>query len=163
MENKKKNIIVLIACLVIPVFVGVGSALLSGDSMNKFGELNQPPLSPPAWLFPIAWTILYLMMGLASYFILVAKPTEQEAIKSREMALIYYCIQLVFNFAWCLLFFRVGAYIVAFLWLVVMWALILLTMIKAFKVSKIATYLLVPYILWTTFAGYLNVMIEILN
>ncbi len=163
MEKKKVNVVLMIICMVVPLAVGIVSAAITGDAMLKFGEMNQPPLSPPAWLFPVAWTILYLLMGLSSYFILTSKPDTDSKKQAKRMALIAYVLQLCFNFAWCLLFFKLGIYIVAFIWLIVMWCLIAFTMIKAFRVSLIAMLLLVPYIIWTTFAGYLNIMIAILN
>ena len=163
MEKKKVNIILMIICMAIPLLVGIVSAAITGDAMLKFGELNQPPLSPPAWLFPVAWTILYLLMGLSSYFILVSSPDSDDKKKAKRVALITYVLQLCFNFAWCLLFFKLELYIIAFVWLIIMWCLIGCTMLKAFKVSFVAMIMLIPYIIWTTFAGYLNIMIAILN
>ena len=161
--TKKLNVVKMIVCMAVPLIVGIVSSLLTGNAMSQFGALNQPPLSPPAILFPIAWTILYLLMGLASYYILEAEADTPELKSIKRQTFLYYALQLAFNFAWCILFFKLGAYFVAFIWLIIMWVLILLTMIKAFKISKLATILLIPYIIWCTFAGYLNIMIAILN
>ncbi len=163
MENKKSRIVTMIICILIPLAVGIVSAVITGDAMSSFGEMNQPPLSPPAWLFPVAWTILYVLMGLASYFILVAKPSSDDKKRARRQALVGYILQLAFNFMWSLLFFKLELHIVAFIWLIIMWCIIGYTMLRAFRVSIPATLLLVPYILWCTFAGYLNIMIAILN
>ncbi len=163
MDNKKSKIVKIVLCMLFPLVVGIISSLLTGDAMSQFGEFNQPPLSPPGWLFPVAWTILYLLMGLASYFILEAQSEVKEKKSARRQALFFYLSQLVFNFVWSILFFKLQAHGIAFIWLIVMWVLIVLTMQRAFKVSKIACILLVPYILWCTFAGYLNLMIAILN
>ncbi|MCR5417134.1 MAG: tryptophan-rich sensory protein [Pseudobutyrivibrio sp.] len=155
--------ITFFACVLLPLIVGVISSLISGEAMSQFSEFNQPPLSPPGWLFPIAWTILYLMMGLASFYIYTAQPETVEGKKCRVNAITYYFVQLIFNFGWSIFFFRLQVHVFSFVWLCIMWFFILLTMYNSFKVSKIATFLLVPYILWCTFAGYLNIMIAILN
>lgn len=149
----------LILCLLIPLGVGGLSALLSMEGMKAFSALNQPPLSPPAWVFPIAWTILYLLMGLASYLVV----TEELGSGRRSPALFYYAAQLVFNFFWSLLFFRLSAFLLAFFWLIALWVLILVTLILFFRVRKAAGWLMLPYLLWVTFAGYLNLGIFLLN
>ena len=147
--------------IIIPLLVGIISALITKDSMSIFNDVTKPPLSPPSILFPIAWTILYILMGLASYYIYINKNYKTN--KYRSNALIIYTIQLIFNFFWSIIFFNYKAYIFAFIWLIIMWLLIILLMINATKVDKKAFYLLIPYLLWTTFAGYLNIGIAILN
>ena len=146
----------LIFCILLPLLVGAISAFLTKDNMNIFEFLNKPPLSPPGFLFPIVWTILYTLMGIASYLVLTSN-------KSDDFALIFYGIQLVFNFFWSILFFNFEAYLFSFIWLVILWILILITTILFYKVSKPAGYLIIPYLLWVTFAGYLNLAIYLLN
>ncbi len=146
----------LIICIVIPLAVGALSALLTGGGMEAFKTLNKPAFSPPGWLFPVAWTILYILMGIASYLVLTSG-------KQSKTALSVYGIQLVFNFFWSIIFFGFEAYLFAFVWLVVLWVLILATMILFFRISEPAAYLLLPYLLWVTFAGYLNYSIYLLN
>ena len=154
----RKSTKTLIICLVIPLLVGGLSALLSGG-MKNFDSLIKPPLSPPGWLFPVAWTILYLLMGFASYLVYTAKaPTYK-----KNSALLLYGIQLFFNFMWSIIFFRFEAYLFAFVWLVILWMLILATLVRFYEVRKVAGYLLVPYFIWVAFAGYLNIAIYILN
>ena len=153
--NKKR----LIICLLIPLAVGGIAALITGGGMDTFETLNKPPLSPPGWLFPVAWTILYLLMGLASYLVLESRGPE--AIIRRGIRL--YAVQLAFNFLWPIAFFNLGWYLFAFIWLVALWILILLTALQFRRVSKPAASLLIPYILWVAFAGYLNLGIYILN
>lgn len=146
----------LITALAIPLAVGALSAALTGDAMRSFSEMAQPPLSPPGWLFPIVWTILYLLMGAASYLIVTS---SQET----DLALVLYAAQLLFNFLWSIWFFGLHWYLFAFFWLIALWILIFST-IKVFAgVSKNAALLLVPYLLWTTFAGYLNLGVYLLN
>lgn len=149
----------LLICLAIPLAVGGLAALLTGGGMGAYGEFNQPPLSPPGWLFPIVWTILYLLMGYASYRVLTSSATPEKV----RNALILYGAQLAVNFLWPLVFFRLGWYWVSFFVLLVLWVLIFLT-IRAFsEIDEKAGDLLLPYILWVTFAGYLNLGVAILN
>lgn len=149
----------LIICLVIPLAVGGIAALLSGGGMETFKTLDQPPLSPPGWLFPVVWTILYVLMGVASYLVLTSG-APQESIRR---ALVLYGIQLAFNFLWPILFFSISAYLFAFIWLIALWLLILTAIILFHRISNTAAYLMIPYLIWATFAGYLNLGIYILN
>ena len=148
----------LIICLAIPLAVGGLASLLSGG-MADYRVMNQPPLSPPGWVFPIVWTILYLLMGYASYRVLVSG-AEQEKIRK---ALTFYGAQLALNFIWPIIFFGFEIYLVAFFILIALWILIFLT-IRAFsKIDERAGDLLLPYLLWVTFAGYLNLGVYLLN
>ena len=146
----------LITCLVIPLAVGSLSALLTQKGVETFELLNKPTLAPPGWLFPVVWTILYILMGIASYLVLTSG-------KPNDTALAVYGIQLVFNFFWSLIFFNLEMYLFAFIWLIVLWLLIFITTILFYKISKPAGYLMIPYLLWVAFAGYLNLSIYILN
>lgn len=148
----------LIICLAIPLAVGGLAALLSGG-MGDFQSVNQPPLSPPGWVFPVVWTILYLLMGYASYRVLVSGAESHQIRK----ALTLYGAQLALNFLWPIIFFGFDLYLVAFLILIALWVLIFLT-IRAFsKIDERAGDLLLPYLLWVTFAGYLNLGVFLLN
>ena len=144
----------LILCIAIPLAVGGLSALFTADSMQSFQVQPQPPLSPPRWLFPIVWTILYTLMGIASYIIVISDQPKQDAI-------FVYGLQLFANFFWSILFFRMELYFLAFLWLILLWILIFKTMTEFGKISLIAKRLLIPYLLWVTFAGYLNLYIAL--
>ena len=152
--NRKK----LIICLAIPLAVGGLAALLSGG-MDTYQTLNQPPLSPPGWVFPVVWSILYLLMGYASYRILISD-ADPNAIRK---ALTFYFIQLVLNFLWPLVFFGLQWYFAAFILLLVLWVFIYLTMFTFGKIDGTAGNLLIPYLLWVTFAGYLNLGVALLN
>lgn len=145
--------------IALPVLVGVVSGLLTRNAMQDFEVLNQPPLSPPAWLFPVVWTILYVLMGISAYLIKTSDADEQE--KSDALTLYYY--QLLVNFLWPVFFFNFGWYLFAFVWLLLLWVLVIL-MIRSFdKINKTAAYLNLPYLLWLTFAAYLNFAIWWLN
>ena len=159
MFSLKINKKLLIICLVIPLAVGGLAALLTGGGMDTFETLNKPPLSPPGWLFPVVWTILYILMGIASYLVL----TPVEAQENIQRALVLYGIQLAFNFLWPVLFFSLSAYLFAFIWLVALWLLILATLVSFYRISDTAGYLLIPYLVWVAFAGYLNLGIYFLN
>ncbi len=147
----------LIICLLIPLAIGGLSALLTMGSMEVYGNLNQPPLSPPGFLFPIVWTILFILMGISSYLIFVSDD------RNKTKALIIYAVQLVFNFVWSLIFFNMQSYLFAFIWLVILWALIIAMIVSFWKISKPAALLQIPYLLWVTFAGYLNLGVYLLN
>ncbi len=149
----------LIVCLALPLIIGGLSALLSGPGMELFASLEQPPLSPPGWLFPVVWTLLYLMMGLASCLVLESGGERKQI----SAALTLYGVQLAVNFFWSIFFFNMQLYLFSFFWLVLLWCLILATLISFYQLSKPAGLLLVPYLLWVTFAGYLNLAIALLN
>lgn len=125
--------------------------------MRVFDDLQKPPLSPPGWLFPIVWTLLYVMMGLASYLIVVSKDAR------RFRALSLYGYQLTANFLWPIFFFDFGWYLFSFAWILLLWFLILATIIRFYQISKPAAYLMLPYLAWVTFAAYLNFGIWRLN
>lgn len=146
----------LVLCIAIPLAIGGVAGLLTQNGMETFQLLNKPMLSPPGWLFPVVWTILYTLMGIASYLVLTSE-------KPNYSALIVYGLQLVINFFWSIIFFNLGAYLFSFIWLVLLWILILVTIILFFRISKTAGTLLLPYLLWVTFAGYLNFGIYLLN
>lgn len=133
------------------------AVLLTRGSMSLYMEVRQPPLAPPAFLFPIVWTILYTLMGISSA--MVWKACGNRCCSN----LLPYVLQLLANVYWTVLFFRLRTYLGSFLWLLVLLALIV-WMIRDFaKVSKPAAWLQVPYLLWVTFAGYLNFAIYWLN
>ncbi len=156
MESKTKKYIIGIA---IPLAVGGLSALFTQSAMQKFNSLNQPPLAPPSWLFPVVWTVLFVLMGIASALVYMADvPREQ-----KKSALTLYGVQLAMNFLWSIVFFNFGAYLFAFVWLLALLAVIIAAAVKFRSISKPAAWMLIPYILWVCFAGYLNFAIYLLN
>jgi len=153
----KKGLLLL--CIALPLLVGILSALLTRNSMMTFASLNQPPLSPPAWLFPVVWTVLYALMGISSYLILSSGAEEHKVRRAMNL----YLYQLAVNFLWPTFFFNFGWYFFSLLWLILLWILVFL-MIRAFaSISKWAAYLNIPYLIWLTFAAYLNAGIWWLN
>lgn len=155
MKPNTKKLLILLA---IPLAVGGLASLLSGGSGN-YKELNQPPLAPPGWVFPIVWTVLYLLMGYASYRILTSNKDETLI----RQALTAYGIQLLLNFLWPILFFGLQWRLAAFFLLIALWIAIFITMRKFLRLDEKAGDLLLPYLLWVCFAGYLNLGVFLLN
>lgn len=139
--------------------VGALSGWLSREGSEVFSQtVIQPPLSPPAILFPIVWTILYALMGIGAAQVGLT-PSSPE--RSRSLNLVV--IQLVVNFFWSLIFFNAQAYGFAFLWLLLLWVLVLLMILAFRKVDPLAALLQIPYLLWLTFAAYLSFGVWYLN
>ena len=139
--------------------VGILSGLLSRAGMENFSEtVTQPTLSPPAILFPIVWTILYALMGIGAARISLA---PQSADRSRGLNL--FVAQLIVNFFWSLIFFNANAYGFALIWLLLLWLLVLWMILTFRKTDTLAALLQIPYLIWLTFAAYLNYRIWALN
>lgn len=147
----------LIVSLFISLGVGGLSALLTRGSMETYRALKQPPLSPPGWVFPVVWTVLFALMGIAAYLVWMQDGP------GRSGALALYGAQLIFNFFWTLIFFNLGNYALAFFWLAALWVLILLCTLSFFKEDARAGWMMVPYLVWVAFAGYLNAGVWLLN
>ncbi len=148
----------LLKNVAIPVLVGALAGFLTKNDVTEFMETaNQPFFTPPGWLFPVVWTILYVLMGVAAYFIDISKDID------KDKALLVYYAQLFFNFVWSFIFFTAEKYLFAFVWIVILWLLILLTIIKFKKTDTRTVLLLAPYLAWVTFAAILNFSVYILN
>lgn len=160
MNPKTEN---LIFNILLPIAVGGLSGLLTMGGMKAFSSLNQPPLSPPGWLFPVVWTVLYALMGFATYLVWNSEHRMTASFMTRESALQIYGAQLIVNFFWSVIFFGFKMYLFAFFWLVLLWALIVINIIFYEKIRPLAGWLLVPYLFWVTFAGYLNFGVFLLN
>lgn len=147
------------------LFISIGLALgigalagyLTKDSMTIYQQLEKPALSPPGWVFPVVWTILYILMGISAYLIYVSDSVE------KDRAINLYVLQLFLNFSWSIIFFNMEAYLFAFVVLVLLWIIIFLMIRSFYEINKIAGLLQIPYLLWVTFAGYLNLSIYLLN
>lgn len=157
MKKQTRNFIVSVA---ISLGVGILSALLTRGNMNIYEEVSTPPLSPPSFLFPVVWTVLYVLMGISAAMVY---NTRTSPLARRKEALTLYYVSLFFNFFWSIIFFNIRAFLFAFVWLLVLLTLIILTIVKYYKINKTAAYLQIPYAVWVTFAGYLNFGIWLLN
>lgn len=156
---KKNNWKTYVIWIVISNVVGALSGWLSMEGMEIYSKyVQQPPLSPPSWLFPIVWVILYTLMGIA-----VSRVITSGEKTSCSGAVKLFVIQLAVNFFWPLIFFNAQAYGLALIWLLILWVLVLLTILQFRKCDKIASWLLVPYLVWLTFAVYLNAAVWIIN
>ena len=135
------------------------AGLLTRNSMEVFLLVEKPPLSPPAWLFPVVWTLLYILMGISSYLILTSDAEFEEIAQAMRI----YVYQLVVNFLWPTFFFNFRWYLFSFFWLVLLWVLVFVMIRRFYTISKPAAFLNIPYLIWLTFAGYLNFGIWWLN
>lgn len=145
------NIKLLIKNIALPLIIGIVVGLIMMP-FNDYKDLIQPPLSPPAILFPIVWTILYILMGISAYIISL-----------RKGKLITYYWQLFVNALWTILFFVFKLRLLSFIWIILL-IILVIKMIKEFsRINSLAGYIQIPYLLWLIFAAYLNLGVYILN
>lgn len=152
-----KNRNTYIFFIAISLLTGGLSALLTSGNMDLYSRIQAPPLAPPGILFPIVWTVLYTLMGISAARIYIGNNNQWNT------SLTVWAIQLAVNFLWSIVFFNLQAFLFAFIWLILLWALILAMIIMFYRQDKIAAFLQIPYLIWVTFAGYLNLAIYILN
>ena len=139
--------------------MGALSGWLTREGTQLFSEtVAKPPLTPPSLVFPIVWGILYALMGIGAARVSLTEPSED-----RSRGLNLFVAQLIVNFFWSLIFFNAQAYGFAFFWLLLLWGLVLWMTLTFRKVDTIAAWLQVPYLLWLTFAAYLNIGVWRLN
>lgn len=149
----------LVISLLLPLLVGLISSFFTRRAGAIYQELTLPAFAPPGWVFAPVWTVLYLLMGWASYRIWrqgLAKPEVRQA-------LTFYLVQLFFNFLWSVLFFGLQWRGVAFLEILVLLVLIVITTLQFWKIDKTAGYLMIPYLIWVAFATVLNFAVWQLN
>ena len=144
--------------IIIALAVGGFAAFLTRGSMSVYDEVIKPPLAPPPILFPIVWSILYALMGLGATRIWLSPPSAQ-----RSKGFNLYVAQLIVNFFWSLIFFNAQAYGFAFFWLIALWLLVFWMIVVFRKVNPPAAWLQIPYLLWLSFAAYLNAGVWWLN
>lgn len=147
-----------VAFVAIALAVGALSAVLTHSEMDAFSQLKQPPLSPPAWLFPVVWTVLYFLMGVS-----MAMVWRSSRGQHRRDAVTLWGIQLAVNFFWTILFFNLHARLFAFIWLVLLFVCVVLMTAEFRRWNRSAAWLQVPYLLWLVFAAYLNMAVYLLN
>ncbi|WP_037372769.1 TspO/MBR family protein [Anaerovorax odorimutans] len=147
----------LLTSILISLGVGFISSLLTKNNINLYGEIVKPSVSPPSFVFPIVWTILFILMGISAYLIYISNSSY------KNTALKIYVAQLIVNFLWSIIFFNLQMYLFAFIWLLFLLTLIILMIVSFSKINKLAAYLQIPYLIWVIFAGYLNLAIYLLN
>ena len=139
--------------------VGLLSGWLTREGTQIYAEtIVKPPLSPPGWVFPVVWTVLYALMGISAARVWLAAPS-----KARNLGLNLFVAQLIVNFFWSPIFFNLQAFGLAFFWLLLLWGLVLWMILRFRKVDSLAAKLQIPYLLWLTFAAYLNLGVWYLN
>ena len=155
----KRNLKTYLFWILLSLGVGALSVFLSREGTELYSAvIEKPPLSPPAILFPVVWSILYVLMGISASRIYLS-PDSPSRLHGQNL----FIIQLVVNFFWSLIFFNAQAYGFALIWLLLLWALILWMILTFRKVDPAAAWLQVPYLLWVTFAAYLNWGVWMLN
>lgn len=155
----KFNLKRFLISIAIPLIVGGLSAFITSGNMDIYSQIVRPPLSPPSWLFPVAWSILYLLMGISLYLVWNSDADGNQ----KRIAFIIFGIQLFLNFIWSPIFFGGRQFLLAFIVLILMWIFTLGMIVSFYRISKPAGLLQIPYILWLSFAGYLNFAIYLLN
>lgn len=156
---KVKDFFGVVFSVLISEGIGFLSSLFAGDLKASYATFTKPVLAPPDWLFGIAWTILYLFMGIAAYLVYRSIVPKER----KKIALVWYAIQLFINFIWSIIFFRADSMWLALAVIIILDILVLITMIRFRQINKNAFLLMVPYFIWILFATYLNVAFAILN
>lgn len=155
----KVRIIPLILLTILPLAGGAIVGYLTRNSISIYSNIKLPSFAPPGYLFPIIWSILYILMGFASYRIYMYRDTGSDIGSS----LFIYIVQLLFNYLWSFIFFSFRLYGVAFIELVIIFILVAITFIKFIKIDKLAGTLLIPYLIWLIYAGVLNFSVWMYN
>lgn len=148
---KRFSLTELIISIVFAELVGAVSALLAGDFGSLYAEIQRPPLSPPGWVFPVVWAVLYALMGITSYMIYRSDNNRSKS------ALTVYLIQLAINFSWSIIFFRFRLFTAAAVVAVILTVLVGIMICMFLSIRKKAGYLNIPYLLWMIFASYLAI------
>lgn len=159
-DKTRGRVVAYVVSIAIALGIGGLSALLTSKNMDIYADLRQPPLAPPAILFPIVWTVLYVLMGVSAAMVYTAGGVGKS---ERSDALMPYGASLFVNFFWPILFFNFRAFLPAFVWLILLEFLIVMTILSYRKLNTGAAYLQIPYAIWVAFAGYLNFAIWVLN
>lgn len=146
----------LFISILIPNILGFLGSLL-GNVSNGFDGIVKPSFTPPAIFFPIAWTILYILMGISSYLIYESSDDD------KRNSLVVYGIQLILNSLWTLFFFRLKWFLFSFVLIIIILILVILMIAKYYKINKISAYLQIPYVLWLVFAAVLSFNVYLLN
>lgn len=157
--KNKKSILMLILIIHVTEAVGILSGYLGMSNPEAYKSLIKPTFAPPSWVFAIVWPILYLLMAIAAYRIWMLGKQGEDIRKATKL----YLFQLFLNFLWTIIFFRFRLIGLAFFELMLLLIFILLTTFEFFRLDKFAGLLMIPYILWVSFAGVLNFTFWMLN
>ena len=156
MKILNNKYISFITNLLIPLILGIIVGIFSGSSAG-YTEFIKPSFAPPKIVFPIVWTILYLLMGLSAYII-----SQSNALNKNKALNIYY-LQLLFNLIWSFIFFKFKLLLLAVIWIIILIILVIKMIIEFKKINSLSAYLQIPYLVWLIFALFLNFSILIIN
>lgn len=155
--EKTSKIKAYVLSILIALAAGGISAVFAMGAMEEYSKLKQPPLAPPSWLFPVVWTILFVLMGIsAARVYLKGSPQTKPALAS-------YAVQLIINIIWTPLYFTLNLRLAAFIWLIALFIAVIVMIVRFSKVDTVSAWLQLPYVLWIIFAGYLNLSTYLLN
>lgn len=156
-----EKILKLIACIALCEGVGIVSSIFTLNAIPTwYVYLNKPAFSPPNWIFGPVWTVMYILMGIALYQVWTLR-TKKKTLQRSSLQL--FIIQLAVNFLWTFIFFGLRSPVGGLIDIIILWIFILLTLTRFYKLSKIAGYLMAPYLLWVSFATILNFSVAFLN
>lgn len=159
-----KKLIVLVGCIGVSLLAGfIGSFFTMSEIPTWYAGLEKPFFNPPNWVFGPVWTLLYILMGTSLYLVVSTAVKKKEKVHARTVAVTLFFIQLILNFAWSIIFFGLHQIGVAFLEILVLLVVLILTMVYTKRISKTGAYLLIPYIAWVSFATILNFSVFVLN
>lgn len=154
------KILLLVISIIVCLAAGfIGSFFTSSSIGSWYSTISKPGFNPPGWIFGPVWTVLYILMGISLYLVLQKGLPDTHV----KIAILIFAVQLVLNILWSILFFGMQSPMLAFIEIILLWVFILLTITHFYALSKPAAYLLIPYILWVSFAAILNFSIYMLN
>ncbi len=160
MSDKVRDLVALVVAVVVPLLAGgLGSIATVSSIPTWYAQLNKPPWNPPDWLFGPVWTLLYILMGVAAWLVWRSGWQAQNV----RLAMLSFAVQLVLNVLWSIIFFGLRSPGPALVEIVVLWLLILATTVQFFRLTSLAGYLMLPYLLWVSFASALNASVWSLN
>lgn len=162
MENEHPKFLYALFSAVITVAAGAFIGFISGSG-DGYGAVTRPDWTPPDAVFPIAWTILYALMGISSYLIFTRPAPYSPQKTLKYLSLILYFSQLALNFAYPFIFFRAQSYLTSFIILALISASVAALFVVDLSLSKPAAFMLIPYLVWLAFAAYLNAIIAAYN
>ena len=158
--SKTGSILKFLACIVACECAGlIGSAFTTGAIPTWYASLQKPSFTPPNWLFAPVWSTLYLLMGIAAFLVWRKGLADRQV----RIALIIFLIQLILNILWSVIFFGLESPLYGLIEIIVLWIAILITILRFWRISPAAAWLMVPYIIWVSIATALNASIWVLN
>jgi len=160
MSDKVRDLVALVVAVVVPLLAGgLGSIATVSSIPTWYAQLNKPPWNPPDWLFGPVWTLLYILMGVAAWLVWRSGWPAAHV----RLAVMTFAVQLVFNVLWSIIFFGLRSPGPALVEIVILWLLVLATTVQFFRLTSLAGYLMLPYLLWVSFASALNASVWSLN